>query len=415
MNFDPRFTPARPDLAAAHLQGRVEAMRFVEGVAQEVIAGHAPLRQEPSHGALMFTEALHGELVMVYESDDEGWAWGQLMADGYVGWLPAATLLARSAVPTHKVSALRTLVFPGPSIKLPTTNALPFGELQRDVNWMRFRLAAESEGERKWAVAPAVTNGYFEVLGIRLARGRVFQPGDAASGAIVINESMARRFWPAGNAIGGTLVLQQEHRIVGIVRDVVFTTSFSPEPTIYRPIDAAAVPRLVFSAANAAAAQAIVEHARRIDPRVRVTPRTLEAALDRRFSGSRTAAMVASILGILSVALASVGVFGVFRYSVQQRTREIGIRMALGARPGQVVAHVARSGSRPLIAGLGIGLGAAIAAGQVIRSGLHGLSPLDPLAFGGAAAILALAASAAVYLPSRRATRVEPVVALRSE
>jgi cell wall-associated NlpC family hydrolase len=127
MNFDPRFMPARPDLAAAHLRGRVEATRFVECVAQEVIAGHAPLRQEPSHGALLFTEALHGELVMVYESDDEGWAWGQLMADGYVGWLPAAALLARSAEPTHKVSALRTLVFPGPSIKLPTTNALPFG------------------------------------------------------------------------------------------------------------------------------------------------------------------------------------------------------------------------------------------------------------------------------------------------
>jgi cell wall-associated NlpC family hydrolase len=126
MNFDPRFTPARPDLAAAHLRGRVEAARFVEGVAQEVIAGHAPLRKEPSHGSLLMTEALHGELVMVYESDDEGWAWGQLMTDGYVGWLPAATLLARSAEPTHKVSALRTLVFPGPSIKLPPTNALPF-------------------------------------------------------------------------------------------------------------------------------------------------------------------------------------------------------------------------------------------------------------------------------------------------
>lgn len=127
MNFDPRLTPARPDLAAAHLRGRVEAARFVEGVVQEVIAGQAALRKEPSHEALLLTEALHGEFVTVYESDDEGWAWGQLATDGYVGWLPAAALLARGAEPTHKVAALRTFVFPGPSVKLSPTHALPFG------------------------------------------------------------------------------------------------------------------------------------------------------------------------------------------------------------------------------------------------------------------------------------------------
>ncbi len=127
MSFDPRLTPVRPDLAAAHLQGQVEAGRFVEGVEEEVIAGHAPLREAPSHDARLVTEVLHGECVMVYETDDEGWAWGQLMSDGYVGWLPAAALLRRGPDPTHKVAALRTLVFPGPSIKLPPTNALPFG------------------------------------------------------------------------------------------------------------------------------------------------------------------------------------------------------------------------------------------------------------------------------------------------
>lgn len=126
-DFDPRITPARPDLAAVHLRGRVEAARFVEGVAQEVIVGHAPLRKEPSHEAPLLTEALRGELIVVYESDDEGWAWGQLMNDGYVGWLPAAALLARSAEPTHKVAALRTFVFPGPSVKLPPLDALPLG------------------------------------------------------------------------------------------------------------------------------------------------------------------------------------------------------------------------------------------------------------------------------------------------
>jgi cell wall-associated NlpC family hydrolase len=125
--LDPRLTPARPDLAAAHLRGTVEAARFVEGTVQEVIAGIAPVREAPSHGATLVTEALHGERVTIYESDGEGWAWGQLMADGYVGWLPAAALLAPGPAATHRVAALRTLVFPGPSIKLPPLEALPLG------------------------------------------------------------------------------------------------------------------------------------------------------------------------------------------------------------------------------------------------------------------------------------------------
>jgi cell wall-associated NlpC family hydrolase len=94
---------------------------------QEVIAGIAPVREAPSHGATLVTEALHGERVTIYESDGEGWAWGQLMADGYVGWLPAAALLAPGPAATHRVAALRTLVFPGPSIKLPPLEALPLG------------------------------------------------------------------------------------------------------------------------------------------------------------------------------------------------------------------------------------------------------------------------------------------------
>jgi len=126
-NFDPRITPARPDLAAAHLRGKVEAGRFVEGTEQEVIVGLAPLRKDPQHDATLVTEALCGERMTVYETDEEGWAWGQLKSDGYVGWLPAAMLLAPGPAPTHKVTAVRTLVFPGPSIKLPPTDALPLG------------------------------------------------------------------------------------------------------------------------------------------------------------------------------------------------------------------------------------------------------------------------------------------------
>jgi len=125
--FDPRITPARPDLAASHLRGRVEAARFVDGIPQQVTVGHAPVRNAPSHGATMVTEALMGERVTVYETDEDGWAWGQLERDGYVGYLPAAALLAPGPAATHKVAALRTLMFPGPSIKLPPLEGLPLG------------------------------------------------------------------------------------------------------------------------------------------------------------------------------------------------------------------------------------------------------------------------------------------------
>ena len=125
--LDPRITPVRPDLAARHLQGRVSAARFVDGMTHAVVDAVAPLRRHPSRDAPLDTEALHGERVTVYETTEEGWCWGQLEADGYVGWLPANALTRPGRAATHKVSVLRTLVFHGPSIKLPPRGALPLG------------------------------------------------------------------------------------------------------------------------------------------------------------------------------------------------------------------------------------------------------------------------------------------------
>ena len=127
MTFDPRITPARPDLAAKHLEGKVAAARFVEGQEREVIDAQAPVRRAPRPDAEQMTEALMGERVTVYELDDDGWAWGQLEADGYVGYMPASALIAPRAAPTHRVAALRTLAFPGPSIKLPPVATPPLG------------------------------------------------------------------------------------------------------------------------------------------------------------------------------------------------------------------------------------------------------------------------------------------------
>ncbi len=124
---DPRLTPARPDLAAKYLEGRIEARRFVTGEAFEISDSIAPLRGAPSSDAMLLTQALMGERVTIYDRNGEGFAWGQLNSDGYVGWLPDRALAKPAAAPTHRITALRTFAFPGPSIKLPPVDTLVMG------------------------------------------------------------------------------------------------------------------------------------------------------------------------------------------------------------------------------------------------------------------------------------------------
>lgn len=125
--LDPRLHPYRPDLAANHLRGQVEAAHFVDGQSYDVIEPIADLRRAPSHEAPLDTQALLGERVTVYEMSEEGWAWGQLASDGYVGWLSGNALMPAGAAPTYKVSALRTLAFPVPNIKVSPLAGLPLG------------------------------------------------------------------------------------------------------------------------------------------------------------------------------------------------------------------------------------------------------------------------------------------------
>jgi cell wall-associated NlpC family hydrolase len=126
-SYDPRMTPARSDLAARYLEGKVAAARFVDGEVREVVEPQVAVRRAPSLDAPLDTEALMGERVTVFETDEEGWAWGQLDADRYVGFMPANGLAPPGPASTHRVAALRTLVFPGPSIKLPPLAALSLG------------------------------------------------------------------------------------------------------------------------------------------------------------------------------------------------------------------------------------------------------------------------------------------------
>jgi cell wall-associated NlpC family hydrolase len=126
MNLDPRITPLRPDLADERLRGAVAAPRYSAGVLRRVVAPSTPLRRHPSPDAPIDTEALMGEAVRIYD-EHEGWAWGQLAADGYVGYLSSEALGSADAAPTHRVQALRTFLYPGPSLKLPPLGHLSLG------------------------------------------------------------------------------------------------------------------------------------------------------------------------------------------------------------------------------------------------------------------------------------------------
>lgn len=159
--LDPRINPFRPEIAASHLRGQVEAKRFVEGRRHQVIEPTTALRRTPSHDTRLDTEALLGEIVMIYESTDEGWAWGQLETDGYVGWLSANALGAVGTAPTHKVVVPRAFAFAEPDIKLPPAAALPMGA----------RLAVTRQDERF-----AVTALGWHVPEVYLAPVKVRQP-----------------------------------------------------------------------------------------------------------------------------------------------------------------------------------------------------------------------------------------------
>lgn len=143
-NFDPRLTPFRPDLAAEHLRGKVVSARFVEGQKRCVFDGLAHIRRLPVPDSPLETEALHGEIFTVFEDSDEGWSWGQLESDGYVGYMPSNALVQNIITPTHRVAVLRTFLYGGPSIKLPPLYSLSLGS----------RIALKSINE-KFAVTQA--------------------------------------------------------------------------------------------------------------------------------------------------------------------------------------------------------------------------------------------------------------------
>jgi predicted permease len=270
-----------------------------------------------------------------------------------------------------------------------------------------------------------VSEEYFETIGLPLLRGRSFSSRDIENslGVAVINERMAQRFWPGEDAIGKQFELQRPPRVVeviGIVRDGRFRNYRDTlNSCFYLPLAQHYQGQMsvLVRAANASAlAASVMREIRSIDPRMSTgKPQTL---LDYRNAGigqERLSAALLTGLGVVALALAAVGVYGVLAFCVVQRTHEIGVRMALGAESSDVRNLVIRQGLVLILAGVGVGLACAWASTRLIESLLFGVRPNDAVTFAAVSFVLIAVGVVACYIPARRASKVDPIIALRYE
>jgi predicted permease len=282
-----------------------------------------------------------------------------------------------------------------------------------------------------------VEPGYFATLRIPLVAGRDFSATDLAGAqpVTIIGEGVARRFWPGQNAVGKRLAKQvygPDGRpngmltliVVGVARDLKTSSLVDgqAESYVYVPWqqDTSRMTANMTIAARTTRGQRIADEIRAVVASMNptlpiVTSQTLEQAAALGLTPQRVVASIAGSLGSIGVLLAAIGIYGVTAYSVTRRTREFGIRLALGAQHADIVGMVLRQGMRLAVIGAAIGLALSAAASHVLVGVLFGVSPMDPLIFGGATALFVAIGVAACYGPARRATKVDPVIALRYE
>jgi predicted permease len=281
-----------------------------------------------------------------------------------------------------------------------------------------------------------VSPRYFDTMGIRLMRGRVFTDQDTKDGqpVVVIDENLARLYWPNQDAVGQHMrngTKQPWATIVGIVSPVRHSQVVGEEASsigvegagkgvyYYSLYQAPSTSMFLMARTRgdaASAGAAIREGVHAVDPDQPISDlKTMDQRVALSLGPRRSAVTLLTIFAVMALGLSAVGLFGLVRYSVAQRTQEIGVRMALGASRRDVLGMVLREGLRLALGGIFGGLLAAFALTRVLASLLYGVSATDPLTFGGMALLLTLVALFASWIPARRATRVDPMVALRYE
>jgi predicted permease len=276
------------------------------------------------------------------------------------------------------------------------------------------------------------TPDYFLSIGIPLVKGRFFSDRDDAKvrqarQVIIINQSLARRYWPNEDAVGKRITFSDEPKdgdwitVAGIVGDVKDTpSSESAEPALWFPILQQPFSEMsIVIRANSdpeLLVNALRERVAQLDPRLAVAQiRQMDRIADAGVATPRFALFLVALFAFLALSLAVIGTYGVMSYSVGQRIHEFGVRMALGAKPSDVVGLVVRQGLRLALAGVALGIVSALALGRVLNSLLYGISAGDPLTFTAVSFVAIAMAWLACYVPARRATGVDPMIALRSE
>jgi predicted permease len=276
--------------------------------------------------------------------------------------------------------------------------------------------------------------GYFDAMRIPLVSGRFLTDADVADAplAAVVDQNFVRRFWPNENPIGKRICVNavpNSNPLVPIWRTVVGVVGhvkhYGPEvegrEQLYFPLAQISFDRTMYLAVRTAldpagVANAIRQQVLAVDESMPIYEvSTMDQLLSNSVLQPRLNLTLLVAFAVLALGLAAVGIYGVMAYTVTQRTREFGIRIALGAQRGDVLKHVLREGALLAVIGLGLGLAFSVSATRLIATLLFGVKPTDPLTFAAAAVILTSVALTACYIPARRATRVDPVVALRCE
>jgi len=279
------------------------------------------------------------------------------------------------------------------------------------------------------AIIQTVMPGYFHTLGIPFKSGRDFTDSDNRPDSpyrFIVNEAFVRQFLrgeqPLGKRINAIKDLQNPYgEIIGVVADVRESSiDHKPEPTVYYPHAHLTYPRMVFLVRADRNPLGLAEPTRRamrqLDPEQRIAAvQTLEDVLGENISRLRFSSWLLAGFATVALVLTAVGIYGLLAYSVSARTREFGVRSALGAGPKRIVALVLTSGIRPVLGGLAVGCAGALSLSGLLKSLLFGVGPREPLTFAGVPLLLAAVALLAAYLPARKAALLDPMDALRIE
>jgi predicted permease len=315
--------------------------------------------------------------------------------------------------------------------------AVPLSSDDEDLFWIEGRPKPATDNDMNWSLSYVVEEDYLELMGIPLERGRFFtaQDSENSSRVIVVDDVFARKYFPDQDPIGQHVFLQNKGgraEIVGVVGHVkqwglVSDDSESLRAELYFPYMQLPDPAMLLSWSGTGVMVRYDKTARNIGDSLRSAVKgiggeyvmsrtqTMEEIISDSLASQRFSMSVLGIFALLALLLASVGIYGVVSYLVGQRTQEIGIRIALGAKQRDVLHMVLRDGMKMVLAGVILGCAAALGLTHLMASLLFGVSATDPLTFGGVAILLAIVALAACYIPARRAMRVDPMVALRYE